>query len=193
MAAIPLGINLVQLSSNVAELRLFCNVIFMVSQTPGITNRSTTIDKRRSKMHRNLTSQKQKAAGLLHARCPERRLIIANILGALLGILFSVVATASLKPTSVLAFILIALWTAAPFMGVLIFSRAHKNIRGMGIGIFLSLGIGVLSFIDVRYWHPDAQGGIVFLFLPIIFVAVITGSIAIDKKHNMSDSFFSKR
>lgn len=106
----------------------------------------------------------------------------ANILGSLLGIVFAMIATASLKPTSILAFTIIAGWTAAPFIGALIFNRAHKNNLGVGVGIYLSLGIGVLFFIDVRYWHPDPQGGIAFLLLPLIFAAVITGSMAIVNK-----------
>jgi len=95
--------------------------------------------------------------------------------------LFAVISTASLKPTSILAFILITGWTAAPFIGALILGSANKNNRGIGVGIYLSLGIGALFFIDVRYLHPDPQGGIAFLLLPIIFAAVITGSMAIAK------------
>jgi hypothetical protein len=109
-------------------------------------------------------------------------MITADVLGALLGMLFAVIATASLEPTSILAFILIAGWTAAAFIGSLIFSRTRKDNRGIGVGIYLSLGIGVLFFFDVRYWHPDAQGGIAFLLLPIIFAAIIAGSITIAKK-----------
>lgn len=109
-------------------------------------------------------------------------MITANILGSLLGIVFAIIATASLKPTSILAFTIIAGWTAAPFVVALIFDRAHKNTIGIGAGIYLSLGIGVLFFIDVRYWHPDPQGGLAFLLMPIVFAAVITGSMAINKK-----------
>ena len=113
----------------------------------------------------------------------------ANILGSLLGIVFAVVATASLKPTSILAFITIAAWTAAPFIGALILSLAQKNNIGIGIGIYLSLLIGIFMFVDIRYWHPDPQGGIAFLVLPIIFVAIIAASKAIVKadKDNKSD------
>lgn len=112
----------------------------------------------------------------------------ANILGALLGVAFSVMATASLGVTSILAFVLFAGWTAAPFLGAAIMGLTLKNKTGAGIGIYLSLVTGILAFIDIRYWHPDPQGGIAFIMLPIIFLVIIAVSMAIVNaiKHNRS-------
>lgn len=99
------------------------------------------------------------------------------------GIVFAVIATTCLKPTSSIAFILFAAWTSAPFIVALILSLTHENKKGIGAGIYLSLGIGFFMFIDIRYWHPDAQGGIAFLGLPIICAIIIVTAINIVNGH----------
>lgn len=110
-------------------------------------------------------------------------MITANIVGSLIGIAFAVIATAGLNPTSIIAFIIFAAWTSAPFIVALILSLTHENKKGIGIGIYLSLCIGLLMFIDIRYWHPDAQGGIAFLGLPIICAIIIITAVNIVNGH----------
>jgi hypothetical protein len=117
----------------------------------------------------------------------------ANILGSILGIAFSVFATNSLKPTSLAAFILIATWTSAPFIFALILSLIHQNKKGISVGIFLLLLVDLIFFIDIRYWHPDAQGGIAFMGLPFIGAIVIAISINVVKTRNPFDEVAATR
>jgi len=93
-------------------------------------------------------------------------------------------AIESLKPTSILAFVIFATWSCAPFITTFILSLTHKNIIGIGVAVYLSLLIGAVLFFDVKYWHPDPQGGIAVLMLPIVFFGIIIGSINLIKVKN---------
>ena len=115
-------------------------------------------------------------------------MLIANIVGSLLGVVFGLIATLKLKPTSVVAFALFSTWTAAPFISTLILTLKHKNQPGIGVAIYLALLINILVFFDIRYWHPDPQGAIAFLGLPIISVVIIALTMTmINKKKNNSN------
>lgn len=116
-------------------------------------------------------------------------MLIANIFGSLLGMVFGLTATLNLKPTSLVALLLISLWTAAPFIGTLILTLTHNNQIGTGASIYLSLFVNILVFLDIRYWHPDPQGAIAFLGLPIIAVVIIalTMTVTNKNKHHKSN------
>lgn len=104
-----------------------------------------------------------------------------NILGSTIGITLTIMAIESLKPSSNLAFAIFAAWSCAPFILTFILSITHQNRIGVGVAIYLCLLIGMLSFFDIKYWHPDPQGGIAVLMLPFVFFAVIMGSISFIK------------
>jgi len=104
-----------------------------------------------------------------------------NITGSIVGIVLTLMAIYSLKPSSTLAFIIFASWSASPFILTLVLSFVHKNIFGVGVSIYLSVLIDFLLFMDIRYWHPDPQGGIAFVILPFILFLVIIGSVFLIK------------
>ena len=101
-----------------------------------------------------------------------------NIIGSIIGIALTIMAIESLKPSSNIAFAIFAAWSCTPFILTFILSIIHKNIIGVGVAIYLCLLIGMLLFFDIKYWHPDPQGGIAVLILPFVFFAVIMGSIS---------------
>ena len=138
--------------------------------------------------------QAQQAPGEVCAKCgvvfskigttkglsPKRDAVITgNMVSSLLGIGFSVFATVSLEPASILNFLFITAWTSMPFLISL--NIASKKKTRMGIGVHLSLAVWVISFLDIRYLHPDPQGGIAILMLTFICLAIIGVSIAIAK------------
>jgi hypothetical protein len=109
-------------------------------------------------------------------------MLTVNVWGSLLGVVLALISTIMLKPTSGVAFIVFLTWTAAPFIGGMILTLKHKNQIGIGAGIYLSLLVNILFFCDIRYWHPDPQGPIALLCLPIISVGLIAVSVAMIKK-----------
>lgn len=108
---------------------------------------------------------------------PGEILITGNMVSSLLGIGFSVFATVSLEPTSILNFFVLTAWTSMPFLVSL--NIASKKKTRMGVGVHLSLAVWVIGFIDIKYLHPDPQGGIAILMLTFICLAIIGASIAI--------------
>lgn len=86
----------------------------------------------------------------------------------------------SLKPSSFLALAIFSFWTSAPFIGLLILTlQKYKDPIGVCIAIYLSLAANILFFLDIKYWHPDPQGAIAFLGLPILSVIIITITLAL--------------
>lgn len=109
---------------------------------------------------------------------------LINIICSIIGITLTIIAINSLKPSSTLAFAIFAAWSCSPFILTFILSITHKNIIGTGVAIYLSLLIGLLLFLDIKYWHPDPQGGVAVLMLPFVFFAVIMGSTSLIKVKN---------
>lgn len=107
-----------------------------------------------------------------------------NIIGSIVGIALTIIAINSLKPSSTLAFAIFSAWSCSPFILTFVLSITHKNIVGVGVAIYLSLLVGLLLFLDIKYWHPDPQGGIAILILPFVFFAVIMGSTRLIKVKN---------
>lgn len=119
-----------------------------------------------------------KKIGVTNVLSPKRdTLITGNMVSSLLGIGFSVFATVSLEPTSILNFFVLTAWTSMPFLVSL--NIASKKKTRMGVGVHLSLAVWVIGFLDIRYLHPDPQGGIAILMLTFICLAIIGASIAI--------------
>jgi len=107
-----------------------------------------------------------------------------NITGSVIGIALAILAIESLKPSSIIAFLIFSVWSCAPFILTLVLSFTHQNKKGVGVAIYLSLLIGMVLFFDIKYWHPDPQGGIAVLILPFVFFAVIMVSTSLIKVKN---------
>ena len=107
-----------------------------------------------------------------------------NIIGSIIGIALTIMAIESLKPSSNIAFAIFAAWSCTPFILTFILSITHQNIIGVRVAIYLCLLISMLLFFDIKYWHPDPQGGIAVLILPFVFFAVIMGSISFIQVKN---------
>ena len=107
-----------------------------------------------------------------------------GIIGSTIGIALSLYAIDNIGPTSNMAFAGLGIWTGLPFLVTLYLSFTHRNKIGVCIGIYVSLLIGILLFVNISYRHPDPQGGIAFLALPIIFSVVILFSVILIKVKN---------
>lgn len=62
------------------------------------------------------------------------------------------------------------LWGSLPWFLVVFFASISKNNTFLKVLAALTVfvgGIGIFGMVDVLYIHPDAQGGLVFLFFPL--------------------------
>jgi hypothetical protein len=101
----------------------------------------------------------------------------AGVVGSILGIAISLYAIRELKPTSPLAHLAFAAWTSAPFLMMLFVSLRSRYPAGAVVGVWLCLAGYVYALIDAIVLHPDAQGGLAILFLPIYLVGLFLCSM----------------
>jgi cytochrome bd-type quinol oxidase subunit 2 len=78
----------------------------------------------------------------------------------------------ALKPVSSDAFVSLTLWLVVPYavmIAALTFLHRKRGTSSAGFvaAIVVSAG-GILALTDVIYWHPDAQGAIAVLMIPIL-------------------------
>ncbi|MES2675943.1 MAG: hypothetical protein V4660_17025 [Pseudomonadota bacterium] len=72
------------------------------------------------------------------------------------------------------------LWGIVPWLYVIFLTFVNRDINFLKALAALTLvvgGLGVVGMVDVLYFHPDAQGGLVFVFFPlyqITFLVVVT-------------------
>lgn len=84
----------------------------------------------------------------------------------------TVLSVSALEPTSTGAFIFFAVWLSFPYiiMGAVLIVLQRKGTASFYwyiATIIVSIG-GVLFLADVIFWHPDAQGAIAVLMVPIL-------------------------
>lgn len=68
------------------------------------------------------------------------------------------------------------LWGTLPWMYVVFLTSINKNINFLKAIAALTLvvgGAGIAGIIDALYFHPDAQGGLVFVFYPLYQIAFL--------------------
>lgn len=68
------------------------------------------------------------------------------------------------------------LWGILPWLYVVFLTSTNKNINFLKAIAALTLvvgGAGIAGIIDVLYFHPDAQGGLVFVFYPLYQIAFL--------------------
>lgn len=87
------------------------------------------------------------------------------------------------------------LWAISPYIGLsfltLIFKKHRLAIIGFMIGTFIISLFGVYGLIDTSFLHIDAQGGLIFIFLPIYqwFATIILVGICIFlKRYNHANA-----
>ena len=79
-----------------------------------------------------------------------------------------------------LAAVYFCLWGTLPWLYVMFLASLNRNIKYLKVIAALTLivgGVGIVGMVDVLYFHPDAQGGLVFVFFPlyqIAFLLVVT-------------------
>ena len=79
-----------------------------------------------------------------------------------------------------LAAVYFCLWGILPWLYVMFLTSINRNIKFLKVVAALALivgGVGIVGMVDVLYFHPDAQGGLVFVFFPlyqIAFLLVVT-------------------
>ena len=68
------------------------------------------------------------------------------------------------------------LWGILPWLYVMFLTSVNRNIKFLKVIAALTLivgGVGIAGMVDVLYFHPDAQGGLVFVFLPLYQIAFL--------------------
>lgn len=68
------------------------------------------------------------------------------------------------------------LWGILPWMYVVFLTSINKNINFLKAIAPLTLvvgGAGIAGIIDALYFHPDAQGGLVFVFYPLYQTVIL--------------------
>lgn len=68
------------------------------------------------------------------------------------------------------------LWGMAPWLGVVLLIRVSSHTKFLRALAGLSLmvgGAGIVGLVDVMYLHPDAQGALVFIFIPLYQLACL--------------------
>jgi hypothetical protein len=92
------------------------------------------------------------------------------------------------KPFSLEA-LYFSLWGISPWIYVIFLAFFNGNIKFLKAITGLELvagGVGIAGMVDVSYFHPDAQGGLVFIFLPlyqILFLVIATPFILFFTKN----------
>lgn len=84
----------------------------------------------------------------------------------------TVIFVKALKPTSGGAFLFFAVWLVLPYaiMSAVLILLRRKGITSAhwhAVAALVSIG-GILFMTDVIFWHPDAQGAIAVLMIPIL-------------------------
>ena len=68
------------------------------------------------------------------------------------------------------------LWGILPWLYVMFLTSVNRNTKFLKVIAALTLivgGVGIAAMVDVLYFHPDAQGGLVFVFLPLYQIAFL--------------------
>ena len=86
----------------------------------------------------------------------------------------TVVFVKALKPANSGAFMFFAIWLILPYAlmsAALILVRRKETTSGhrQVVAVMVSIG-GILFMADAIFWHPDAQGAIAVLMIPVLQV-----------------------
>ena len=78
----------------------------------------------------------------------------------------------AMKPTTTAAFLLFSAWLVVPHaaMAAALWFRERKGaapVHWHAVAIIVCIG-GVLAIADAIFWHPDAQGALAVLMVPLL-------------------------
>jgi hypothetical protein len=89
----------------------------------------------------------------------------------------TVLLVSALKPVSTYAFLSLVLWLFVPYVimsaALSLLHRKGKTSLRWGVAAMIVSAGGILALVDVIYWHPDAQGAIAVLMVPILQIAAL--------------------
>lgn len=85
----------------------------------------------------------------------------------------SVLFVGALKPTSTAGFAFFTVWLVLPYaaMGaaLVLLHRKGSTALGPGYAAAGSVSVGGIAFLaDVVFWHPDPQGALAVLMIPLL-------------------------
>jgi hypothetical protein len=114
--------------------------------------------------------------------------LLVGILASTAFMLYAGSPSKSLSTTE----ILMILWVWTPFLlayALTVLNRHHPAIQKLYMAVsILNLGFCVYAFYDSMFVHPDAQGALVFLFVPLY----LNGALAVLGSINFAALIFSK-
>lgn len=104
----------------------------------------------------------------------------------------TVLLVKALKPVSSSAFVFFLVWLLLPYVAIIAvlisLHRQGKAALHCHAATFIVTAGGMLLLADIIYWHPDPQGAIAVLMLPILqgiaFAVLLTVSSWISKKNH---------
>ncbi|PTS82892.1 hypothetical protein DBR00_17475 [Pseudomonas sp. HMWF032] len=86
-----------------------------------------------------------------------------------------------------------SLWGISPWLYILFLAFVNKNVTFLKTITLLELvagGIGIACMVDISYYHPDAQGGLAFIFIPlyqILFLVIATPLVIFFTKKQIAE------
>jgi hypothetical protein len=106
-----------------------------------------------------------------------KRLVHSTFLVIIAAAVVTIYFVKAIKPSSIEAFLIFSTWLAIPhaIMASVLFLVYKRNVAPAFLcitSVLVSLG-GILLLSDIIFWHPDAQGAIAVLMVPLLqFVAI---------------------
>ena len=83
----------------------------------------------------------------------------------------------------------LALWAILPYLLLFIMANRVVNFKNKAIflliGALIMVGGGMAAYVDAMWLHPDPQGGLVFIAVPLyqwIIVGLLAGFLWLAKK-----------
>ena len=87
---------------------------------------------------------------------------------------------------------LLAVWAILPYLGILLLARRAVAVKAGEIlvlaGALIMTGGGLAAYVDAVWLHPDPQGGLAFVVVPLyqgIVLGVLTGLLLLIKKRRV--------
>lgn len=101
-----------------------------------------------------------------------KRIAIAGFLAIAAAACATVLFVGAMKPTSATAFALFSAWLLIPHaaMAAALMVKQHNGAtpgHWHAVAIVVCIA-GVLAIADAIYWHPDAQGALAVMMVPLL-------------------------
>lgn len=122
---------------------------------------------------------------------PTQKISLVALAGAILAICFMIAAASNLRFLSHQVGVLIALWTVMPYViiytGKYFFQRRDIQKQWLHFAVFEVLIVAWIYW-QTLFMYPDAQGSLIFLFLPLIqaVLNLLIGLIFYWQQHRLT-------